>query len=251
MIYQSAISASATSGTALAGSKGAVMDEATAKALIEKVNQDGAIQSSFEAAKVVKLPQNEGLMAVLRAIGSFFKALAKLMEPLGPILPYLAILLIILVVGFMLSPLVRLMLRQNFERFWPSRHRLHADAAWVPTQAAVSALLSEIDALAAKGEYDAAVHLLLFRTLADLNARRSNLVKPHFTARDILSHPLLPSKAHEPFSQIVHWAELSFFAGIPVGRSGFEACRAAYVAFLTSQGLREPAPESEPQGVTA
>jgi hypothetical protein len=235
VIYQSVSSSAQSATTANAAPP---IDEATAKALITKINHDGAIQTSFETLKAIKPQDHNFLTDIAKAIGDFIVWVVKLLEPLGPILPFLATLLILLIVGFILSPVVRLMLRQKFERFWPSRHRLRADAPWVPTQAAVSALLSEIDALAAKGEYDAAVHLLLYRTLADLNARKSNLVKPYFTAREILSHPLLPKTARDPFGEIVRWAELSFFADIAVGKAGFEACRAAYVAFLTAQGLR-------------
>ena len=114
---------------------------------------------------------------------------------------------------------------------------LRADAEWRPSQQAVAALLAEIDALAAKGDYDEAVHLLLMRSVADINAFRPDLAPRHFSARDILRHPLLPEAARPAFADIVRWVERSFFAGIRVGEAGFNACRAAYVRFAAAEGL--------------
>ena len=39
------------------------------------------------------------------------------------------------------------------------------------------------------------------------------------------------------FSAIVRWVETSYFAGIAVGKAGFDACRQAYVAFVAAEGI--------------
>jgi hypothetical protein len=173
---------------------------------------------------------------VRNAIQRFLETLGHLMEPVAPALPYILWGLLILVVALLLSPVVRLFLTSRFERFF-ARHNLRADDEWRPSAAAVAALLAEIDALAARGAYDEAVHLLLVRSVADINAFRPDLVRKHFSARDILSHPLLPDAARPTFAEIVRWVEQSFFAGVRVGKAGFDACRAAYVRFAAAEGL--------------
>jgi hypothetical protein len=102
---------------------------------------------------------------------------------------------------------------------------------------AVVALLGDIDKLAAGGSYDEAVHLLLVRSVADINAFRPDLVRRHYSARDIRSHPLLPEAARPAFTEIVRCVEKSYFAGIAATRADFEACRAAYTAFIAAEGI--------------
>ncbi|MBW8733419.1 MAG: hypothetical protein JF571_03750, partial [Asticcacaulis sp.] len=167
---------------------------------------------------------------VLEAIGRFFRGMGELFAPIAPVLPWLLYALAFAVVCLLLSPVVRLFLTTRFERLF-ARDALRAEEPWRPTKAAVAALLGDIDALAAQGLYDEAVHLLLVRSVADINAFRPDLVRPHYSARDILSHPLLPDAARPAFRAIVGWVETSYFAGVAVGKAGFDACRQAYVDF--------------------
>ena len=64
-----------------------------------------------------------------------------------------------------------------------------------------------------------------------------HLVRLHYSARDILSHPLLPEAARPAFRAIVQCVEKSYFAGLRVGKAGFDACRAAYMDFVRAEGL--------------
>lgn len=208
-----------------------------AKDLINQVNHPHDLQSSFAIAPK---PDEKSLAfwrKVSEAIGHFFHMLAELFAPLAPAMPYILGALALAFIGLLLSPVVRLFITTRFERLF-ARDHLRADASWRPSQAAVTALLSEIDALAANGDYDAAVHLLLVRSVADIDSFRPDLVRKHSSARDIVSHPLLPEAARPAFAQIVGWVEKSYFAGIAVGKAGFDACRAAYVAFVSAEGLK-------------
>ncbi len=200
-----------------------------ARQLIHTVNHDKDLQSHFGHIPPPKPVHLEWL-------ANFFKALGELFAPLGPILPWLLYGLAATVVVLILIPVVRLFINTRFDRL-RDRDRLNADAPWRPTREAVAALLGDIDALAAAGRFDEAVHLLLVRSVADINAYRPDMVRPHYSARDILIHPLLPAGARPAFERIVGWVEKSYFAGIAVGKAGFDACREAYVDFVAAEGI--------------
>ncbi len=211
-------------------------DLVAAKHLIDRINAQHDLQSAFVNAPKPDPKALEFWRKVAEAIGNVFGAIGKLFAPLAPAMPWLAGLLVLAVVALLLSPLVRMMITTRFERLFRGSN-LQPETPWRPTRAAVTALLDEIDALAEKGEYDEAVHLLLVRSVADINAFRPDLVRLHTSARDILSHPLLPKAARPAFARIVSWVEKSYFAGIAVGKAGFDACRQAYVDFATAEGL--------------
>jgi len=211
-------------------------DFAMAKRLIAQVNAKHDLQTAFAAAPQPDKKMLAFWQKLFEGLGNFFEATGKLFAPLAPVLPYLLYALAAVIILLLLSPVVRLFITTRFERLF-QRHHLVADTAWRPSRAAVAALLSEIDALAERGEYDEAVHLLLVRSVADINAFRPDLVRPHYSARDILSHPLLPEAARPAFRAIVQWVEKSYFAGLRVGKAGFDACRAAYVEFVRTEGL--------------
>lgn len=226
----------AASASASASGPDPVLTLENAKALIKAVNADKDIQTSFAHTPKPNPATAEFWRKVAEAIGGFFKAVGDIFAPLAPVMPYILYGLGIAVILLLLSPVVRLFLTTRFERLF-ARDHLRADETWRPSKAAVTALLSEIDALAADGRYDEAVHLLLVRSVADVNAFRPDLVRPHYSARDILTHPLLPEAARPAFRRIVEWVEKSYFAGIAVGRAGFDACRQAYVDFVAAEGI--------------
>lgn len=102
---------------------------------------------------------------------------------------------------------------------------------WRPAPAAAKALLSDADALAAQGRFDEAVHLLLLRSIGDIDGHLPNTVRPALTARDIASLGRLPESARPAFSQIARAVETSLFGGRSVDRETFLDCRQAYEAF--------------------
>ncbi|MFT3996186.1 MAG: hypothetical protein QM667_02175 [Asticcacaulis sp.] len=212
------------------------VDVSSADALIQKVNASGALQTRFSSSPPPKQADWDWLRPFWEWLGKVGKFFAQLLEPIAPILPWLLYIGLFALVVLLMSPLVRAFIIRNAERLF-QRDGLRADTPWRPTAEAAAALIEEIDALAVKGEYDEAVHLLLKRSVADLNAFRPDLVRKHYSARDIGKHPLLPEDARPAFSEITRWAEKSFFAGILVGREGFEACRKAYVDFVSSDRI--------------
>lgn len=234
-------SAAQSSGTAMSAAPSlppapSTADLTAAKRLIDQVNAHHDLQTAFASAPEPDKKTLEFLHRIMDGIGNVLHVIGVVFSPLAPVLPYLLYALALAIVVLLLSPVVRLFITTRFERLF-QRHHLVADEPWRPSRAAVTALLSEIDALAERGEYDEAVHLLLVRSVADINAFRPDLVRLHYSAREILSHPLLPEGARPAFRAIVQWVEKSYFAGLRVGKAGFDACRAAYVEFVRAEGV--------------
>jgi hypothetical protein len=235
--WQAAGVQSPTASTApVAAQPGPGLSIEEARKLIQAVNADKDIQTSFAHTPKPDPNAAEFWRKLAEDIGKAFKGVSELLGPVAPVLPYLLYALGIAVILLLLSPVVRLFLTTRFERLI-ARDHLRADAAWRPSRAAVVAILSDIDALAGEGRYDEAVHLLLVRSVADINAFRPDMVRPHYSSRDILTHPLLPEGARPAFRAIVEWVEKSYFAGLTVGKAGFDACRQAYVDFVAAEGI--------------
>ena len=229
-------SASHAVATAARESSNAPVDTAEANRLITQVNGSHDLQTTFTAMPKPDLKALEFWNKLFKGIGDFFEKVAGVFKPLGPFMPYILAALAIALIALLLSPFVRMMITSRFQRLFPRDH-LRADAPWRPTREAVVALLGDIDKLAAEGSYDEAVHLLLVRSVADINSFRPDLVRKHYSARDIRSHPLLPEAARPAFTEIVRCVEKSYFAGLPATRTDFETCRAAYTAFVTAEGI--------------
>jgi len=218
------------------GSANTPVDAAEARRLIGQVNGSHDLQTTFTAMPKPDLKALEFWNRVFKNIGEFFEKVASVFKPLAPVMPYILVALALALIALLLSPFVRMMITSRFQRLF-ARDHLRADAPWRPTREAVVALLGDIDRLAAEGSYDEAIHLLLVRSVADINAFRPNLVRKHYSARDIRSHPLLPEAARPAFTEIVRCVEKSYFAGIAATRGDFDACRAAYAAFIAAEGI--------------
>lgn len=102
---------------------------------------------------------------------------------------------------------------------------------WCPAPAGARKWLRDSDVLAASGEYGEAVHLLLLRSVQEIDARRPNLLRPKHTSREIGKLQALPASAQKAFSEIARVVERAVFAGENLGLSDFAFCRAAYEAF--------------------
>lgn len=114
------------------------------------------------------------------------------------------------------------------------KHRAKGEAVeeeWVPQTGEAIALLKDADALAAEGRYDEATHLLLGRSVAQINSARPDLIEPSSTAREIAALPALPDAARAAFSAIADRVESSLFALHSLGLDDWNAARAAYADF--------------------
>lgn len=108
---------------------------------------------------------------------------------------------------------------------------------WRPTEARARTLLEEADRLAAEGRYGEAAHLILFRSIEDIDGQWPNLVRPALTSRDIAAHRGLPERARQTFGEISKVVERSFFGGAELAAEDFAFCRRAYEAFALPGAL--------------
>ena len=92
-------------------------------------------------------------------------------------------------------------------------------------------LMDDADGLAAQGNFAEAVHILLFRSIQDIEDKRPHHIKRSLTSREIASLSILSPKARDVFSQIGKLVENSFFGGSPLGAEDYELSKAAYKAF--------------------
>jgi len=169
---------------------------------------------------------------------SWLTALLKALQTLGPVLRILFWLAVAAVVLAIVVWAVRAALRYR-RRYTPTRiggPLLGPDPASLrPAAQRAQALLEEADRLAAEQRFEEAAHVLLFRTIADLESRRPKAVRPALTSRDIAALPEIPPRAKNAFAAIVAEVERSFFGGRPLDAGGFAACRSAYTTFVSAE----------------
>ena len=103
--------------------------------------------------------------------------------------------------------------------------------AWAPARAEAEALLADADALAAAGQFDAAAHLLLRRSVTQIAGARPDWLAPASTAREIAGLAALPEAARAAFAAITARVESSRYALRPLGADDWQVARAAYADF--------------------
>ena len=123
---------------------------------------------------------------------------------------------------------------------WKRRPKGEVEEAeiWQPQAEPARALLREADALAAAGRFDEAAHLLLFRSIEDIESRRPRLVRPALTSRDIAGAPEIPTRARTAFGAIVMMVERSLFARRQLAETDWRECREAYERFAFAEAWR-------------
>lgn len=100
-----------------------------------------------------------------------------------------------------------------------------------PDAKAARTLLEQADTLARTGKFSEAVHLLLFRSIEDIQIRRKKRLPTALTAREIGQLDDLPARPREALNPIIALVEHSFFGGRAVDESGWQKARLAYETF--------------------
>ena len=210
---------SISSGAQAAADASARFDSAHAELLADKSIQ-------FEMTTYTPEPPPAWLEALLNLIGASGSRI------------FFWIVLAIAVVA-LLSFLARR--AQDSDWSWLRRRKAEgAEAeAWRPEEAPARALLQEADSLAAAGRYGEAAHLLLFRSIEDIDRRRPDLVRPALTSRDIATAPALPSGPKSAFGRIVMMVERSLFGGRTLEEHDWKACREAYQEFAFASAWKD------------
>jgi hypothetical protein len=119
----------------------------------------------------------------------------------------------------------------DFRFPWQRARSAVPEEDWTPELEPARALLAEADALAARGNFAEAAHLLLLRSVEDIERKKPDLLKPSSTAREISIQRGLSEKTRETFSLIARHVEASLFGGRSLDASGWAQCREAYSRF--------------------
>lgn len=105
--------------------------------------------------------------------------------------------------------------------------------------AAVLPEVDEIEALARRGAYGEAVHLLLHRAIAALDRRQQ--LAPALTSREVLRAAALVPASREAFRDLVAAAERFWFGGVALCSDDYERCATAYRTVLDATVQNAPA----------
>ncbi|WP_337847060.1 hypothetical protein [Sphingomonas sp.] len=206
------------------GASPAFGDAASADAAHRTLRSDASIQFDFPPFSLEPRKPPRWLVDLFEAIGSFIQWVGGGWT----VLMWAALALVVLAILVAAFPPARAWLANRLAR-------RGTDAApnpgWAPAAATARALLVEADQLAAAGDYDAAVRLLLHRSVEDIERWRGDLLRPSLTARDIGRIDQLPESARAIFSRIVADVERSLFAGHPLGAADWARARADYAGF--------------------
>jgi hypothetical protein len=165
-------------------------------------------------------------------------AIGKALNAAAPFLTYVFWGMLILGAALILFFLARELLATRWPGF--KRHKGPALGAedWRPTAAKARTLLEDADKLAAEGRFAEAVHLILFRSIEDIEGKRPDLISPALTSRDIGRLDGVPERVRRTFGDIAAVVERSFFGGRAVDAEAFASCRQAYESFAFSEAWR-------------
>ena len=134
--------------------------------------------------------------------------------------------------------IIRELLKLRMPRAKPKTAVVAAEPEWRPDEATARNLLAGADALAAEGRYAEAAHLLLLRSVEDIEIKKPRALKVSLTTREIAGLAGLPEAARPAFIRIGEVVERSLFGGCPVDATDFAECRRAYEAFALPAGWR-------------
>jgi hypothetical protein len=157
---------------------------------------------------------------------------------LGPYLKYVFWAGLVVLSLLILYAIAREVLRLRKPTARPEGPRLVADPPWRPDANDARDLLSAADRLAAEGRFLEAAHLLLLRSVEDIQKHRPKALRVSLTSREIAVLPALPEVARPAFASIARVVERGLFGGRPVDGDDFAACRSAYEAFALPDGWR-------------
>ena len=163
----------------------------------------------------------------------WLRAFAEFLQALGPLFQVVFWIAVGLIVAGLLYFLFGEAIRMRFGGKKPPKDKREDDVLQDlrPDAAAARSLLEEADALARQGRFAEAVHLLLFRSIEDLQVRIEGGVPTSLTAREIAGLGKLPERAKRGLKPIIQVVERSFFGGRAVDEGGWQEARRSYEDF--------------------
>ena len=157
-------------------------------------------------------------------------SLLQWLETLGPFWEAVFWIIVAAIAGLIIFSIGRAIYRRFTDHEPPIEEEDEIDA-WRPEEKVAKGLLGDADALAKQGRYAEAAHLLLYRSIAEIEVRLPDFLRPALTSRDISRAEDLPGPARSAFSSIAAIVERGIFATRPVDEQGWQEARSAYEEF--------------------
>lgn len=168
----------------------------------------------------------------------WLQAFARFIESLAPVFKIIFWAAVVLVVAglvyFLFGEAIRM--RLGFSREPKDKPSDDVLTDIRPDADRARSLLEEADALAREGRFAEAVHLLLFRSIEDVQERLDGGVPTSLTAREIAGLGSLPDRARRALRPIIQIVESSFFGGRDVDADGWQSARRSYEDFAFGEG---------------
>ena len=163
----------------------------------------------------------------------WLRSLFEFLNALGPLFQILFWVVVIAIIGGVLYFLFGEALRVRFGGDGSKKDKDGDDVIpdYRPEAAVARTLLEEADALARQGKFAEAVHLLLFRSIEDIQTRVEDGVPRSLTAREIGSLRYLPDHVRAALNPIIRIVEHSFFGGRDVDEANWKTARTSYEDF--------------------
>lgn len=183
-------------------------------------------------------PEEELEVQPIKPPPSWLLSFGRFLSSLGPIFQVIFWIAVGLVVAGLLYFLFGEAIRLRFggRTKGPAKAKDDVLQDLRPDAAAARSLLEEADALAKEGRFAEAVHLLLFRSIEDIQERVEGGVPTSLTAREIAALGKLPERAKRGLKPIIQVVERSYFGGRAVDAEGWQEARSSYEEFAFGEG---------------
>ncbi|MFN4025145.1 MAG: hypothetical protein ACK4MQ_09940 [Hyphomonas sp.] len=183
-------------------------------------------------------PEREDAPIQPRTTPGWLQAVGRFLESLGPVFAALFWIAVAAIVAgllyFIFGEAIRM--RLGFKKKGAEKIADDLLTDIRPDAARARSLLEEADALARQGRFAEAVHLLLFRSIEDIQERLDGGVPTSLTAREIAGLSRLPDRARRALRPIIQIVEHSFFGGHGVDADGWKNARQSYEDFAFGEG---------------
>ncbi len=172
---------------------------------------------------------------------NFFAALGAFIKAIFPLLKIIFFVGLGAIIALILYAIAKVIYETRFQRSAKEAVEDAPPPLYTPDQEQARILLEDVDAMAAEGRYEEAVHELLFRSIQDIDIRRPNTIRRSLTSREIAALKILTPETREAFATIGGVVETSYFGGQKIGKQEFDTCRAAYAQFAQKSAWKRAA----------
>ena len=199
------------------------VDEEAIRTAFRRVKRDTDIQFDLDFQAPPPPQETPGW---IEAIGRF---IARIIDFLAPFLTVIFWLGLAALACVILYGIATNIIEARLKRAGPPE--VPDAVEYKPEREKALILLDSADALAREGRFAEAVHMLLFKSIQDIEAQAEAGLRRSLTSREIAKERSLGPKTRTLFSALSERVEHSHFGGRSVNEAGYKEARALYVTF--------------------